>query len=249
MGRAIRISPDLVSSRDKGDRTLGTVVLVALLLPGCVAVRDSVLGPIWPQKQADPLKVAVLPPRIAARLRPENLQPESRWYERLLDGRGAVVTTAEPETDVQLGVVTALTCARKYARVFPVDSMDRARELLADQVLLTTVHDCRAIIRGANGRYPLTLVLSPFFLFPQFWIRWLTVEARIDWEVTMLDTRTGQRTYHRRLQRSYYKTIPYGLPRYLTRSLLGFLLYEASPEYVCELMLVDMLPVPAAPDD
>ena len=104
-----------------------------------------------------------------------------------------------------------------------------------------TVHDYRTIVQGANTRYVWVSLLWP--LMPQYWVRWLTVEARIDWEVTVTEAATGRTLARGRHRSSTFKTVRLALPRYFQEKLLRILLKEASPKFVYELFLYHLAPL------
>lgn len=211
--------------------------VLLLLGAGCAAVRDTQFSLIVPLAQPEPRRVAVLPPLVADTLKGEKLTPENEWWQRLFDSRGAVITSSTPETDVALGLVAALSQGGKYKRVFPAASLEDARRMGADSVIRCEVHDYRTVISGANSRYKYVMLLGP--LMPQYWIRWLTLEARVDWEVTQYNLADGRCTFQRRLARSYYRTVRYALPKYLMDKMLRFLTYEAAPEFVADMFMLD----------
>jgi hypothetical protein len=203
-----------------------------LFLCGCAEVRDSTFPRIAQAPTTEPFRVAVLPATADAALLPENLEPERPWYVRIFDGRGTVVGSLTPAEDARTSLIATLSQTRKYQRVFPAETREKARALGADRVILLTVHDYRAVNAGGNVRYGLVLVLAP--LMPQYWIRWMTMEARIDWELEVQDAATGARVSLDRRQAVYARTMRYAWPRYLYDKMLTFLVYEASPKYVCE---------------
>lgn len=215
------------------------LLTAAFLLAGCASVRDTRFSRLLPQDLPQPHRIAILQPTVVPELQPENLTGEGSWYLRLLGGRGLVVTGEALDRDAGLALITTLTRSGQYERVFAVGSIADARRLGADRLLVWTIHDSRTIIRGANSRYPLVILLGP--LMAQYWIPWLSLEARIDWEVEMRSLATGEVTFQRRLQRSYYRTVRYALPSYLVRKMLTFLRFEAMPEYVAEIMMLDTL--------
>lgn len=222
------------------------VALAAILFSGCASLRDTRFSRIVPLPAPEPVRVAVLPPRIPDALRPGQLPPEGEWYERLAAGRGLVVTSATPERDLTLALVGNLSLGNAFTRVFPAADAAEAAHLGADRVLQVTVHDYRTILRGANSRYSLVVLLGP--LFPQYWVRWLTLEASLDWEVELRRVDDGTRTFARRLERHYYRTVRYALGAHLTDKMLAFLRGPASTEFIGELFLLDMAELPDDPD-
>lgn len=214
------------------------VLLAAFLISGCAVTSDTEFGRIVPRAEPAPWRLAVLPPRIDSVLRPENLKPESSWYARLLDGRGGVVGSAEPEKDVAMLLGVTLARSRFCQGIGPAASPEDAIARGADHLLICTVHDFRTILRGGNARYAWVVLLGP--LVPQYWIRCLTLEARLDWEVEIVDIRNGRREFYRRHSRSYYKTVRYAFPSYFQDKMLNFLRFEATPEFVGELFMLDL---------
>ena len=208
---------------------------LSLLGTGCASIRDTEFSVLVPPSRPEPWRIAVLVPEVTPALRPENVKSEGAWYEFLLGGRGTVVTGSDLSREVGLALIATLTQAEKYQRVFPVNSEAQARELRADRILSCRVYDCRTILQGANLRYLWTVPLG----FPQYLVRCLTLEARLDWDVQMFNLTDGTEVFHRRLQRSYYKTVRSVLPYKLIDKMLTFLQYEAVPEYVVELFLLD----------
>lgn len=214
------------------------LLLVALLGSGCAATRDTQFSAIVAQRTTESRRVAVLPPHVADFLREENLTPESAWWQRLLDGRGGVVTSRKPEAEIRLALIASLSLAGKYRRVFAADSIEEARRLGADSILQCEVYDYRTIVRGANRRYPLSLLLSP--VFAPYWMRWLSLEARLDWDVTIYSLTTSHVAFQRRLAQSYYRTTRYSYTR-LTDHLLSLLRDDAAPEFIAEMFLLETL--------
>jgi len=208
-------------------------VILAMLAAGCATTRDTPLSLLVPRETALPERVAVLPAKVAAKLAPDNLAPESEWYQMLADGRGVVVSSTTTPTDIPVMLVSTLSLVNQYQSVFPVASVEDAARLNADEVMLCIVRDYRTVLRGANSRYGWLMVLGP--LMPQYWIRWLTIEARLDWEIQLWSLRTGELTFQSRLQRSYYKTVRYALGSHFTDKMLAFLRFQASPELIAEL--------------
>ena len=208
-----------------------------LMLAGCASLHDTTFSPILPRREPEPWRVAVLPPLVAPHLLPENLKAESDWYERIFDGRGAVVTSPDIAKDAALALATTLTIADRYRRVVLVKSLEEAGAMGATHALIWTVHDYRSILRGANPRGAWMLILGP--LAPQYWIRWLTLEGKLDWDVEILDLATKQPVFAQRQARSYFKTVRYAQNKYLMSKMLGFLRFEACPEFVCDLFAIE----------
>lgn len=206
---------------------------------------DSPIQPIRPLARPEPVCVAVLPPRIHPSLRLPDFKPENAWYQRLADGRGSVVTSTIPEQHIALDVVATLTRANRYRRVISVLTTEDARRLGADQIMVCTIHDYRTVLLGANSRYPLMAATS--LLMSQYWIRWMTLEARLDWEVEMTSLQTGDSVFKRRLSRNYTKTVRYAVSPYFTEKMLTFLRCEATPVFVGEMFGLEFMPEGADP--
>jgi hypothetical protein len=194
----------------------------------------------WPL----PLKVAVLPAKVASPLAPENLEPETAWYQQLADGRGVVVSSKTTPSDIPVMLVSTLSVVNQYESIFPVASVEEAARLGADEVMLCIVRDYRTVLRGANARYPWLMILGP--LAPQYWIRWLTIEARLDWEIQMWSLKTGEQTRQVRLERRYVMTVRYALGSHFTDKMLAFLRFQASPELIADLFQIETRPRPGA---
>jgi hypothetical protein len=219
-----------------------------LLLCACTSIRDTRFSRVLPLPDPEPLRVAVLPPQVAEGLRAGQLQGEGRWYETLAAGRGMTVTSATPEQDIALALVSTLSLGRAFHRVFLAADATEAARLGADRLLRVSVHDYRTVLRGANARYSLVMLLGP--LLPQYWVRWLTFEARLDWEAELVPLDGGPPTFRRRLERRYYLTARYALGPGLADKMLNFLRTDATNEFIGECFLLHLVerdaPPPAA---
>jgi hypothetical protein len=220
-------------------------VLAAFLLAGCATSHNHGFRTLQPLATPTPARIAVLPPVVNPDLRPDALEPESPWWQRwLLDGRGIVVTGANPEREIQDNLVATLDRAKVAARVFPASDAEDARRLGADRLLRGTVHDYRTVLLGGNRQYAWVVAAGP--LLPQYWLRCLTLEARLDWEVTLEDASSGRILYRQRLPRRYSKTVRYALGHHFTDKMHNFLRYEAAPEYIGESLALPPVPAPPA---
>jgi hypothetical protein len=217
------------------------LVLSALLSAGCASIRDTEFSQVRPQGAAEPLRVAVVDPVISLGLRPDTIQPEGNWWGRQFDGRGTVIVSYRPADDVALAIIDGLTIAKRYNRIFYVDSIEQARKFKADRVMTVKVNDYRIVSLGANGWYHLVVVLGP--LHPEYWLRWLSWEARIDMEVEMYALPGGEHVFQRHLSRHYYKTVRYVREQYMINNLLDFLRFQALPEFLGEMFYLDTIPV------
>lgn len=225
-------------------RVIGLALLAAsaVFAAGCATTHETEFHVLVPRQWPLPLKVAVLPAKVATPLAPENLVPENAWYQQLADGRGVVVSSKTTPGDIPVMLVSTLSMANQYESIFPVASVEEAARLGADEVMLCIVRDYRTVLRGANARYPWLMLLGT--LAPQYWIRWLTIEARLDWEIQMWSLKTGQQTRQMRLQRSYFMTVRYALGSHFTDKMLVFLRFQASPELIAELFQIQTRPRP-----
>jgi hypothetical protein len=216
--------------------------MAVLFCAGCAPLLDSSPGLVLPVETTEPVTVAILPPVVSSRLTAEKMEAEAPWYEQLMDGRGSVVASANPRDDAALLLAATLSQAKKYKRVFLALDAGTARDMGADRILRWTIHDYRSVLLGGNSRYGWLILCGP--AMPQYWIRWLTVEARLDWEVDVADASSGDSVFHHRQKTSYYKTVTYALLRHMDAKMLRLLLYEATPKHVCDLFLLKMAPVP-----
>lgn len=221
----------------------GTAVL--FLLCGCATSIESPVRKPKPCSASQPLKVAVLPPRIHPDIEPANLKAEKPLYKQLMDGRGTVVTSATASKDIGLEIVSTLTQAGKYERIFTVENEEEARQFNADSLLTVTVWDYRTVQLGSNKKYPLIVALG--LLMPQYWIRWQTIEARFEWDVRLTSIADGSTLYHKRLKKEYTSSVRSASGHYFTDKMLSFLQNRAAPDFIGELFELEM-PPPAEPD-
>jgi len=216
---------------------------VSFLLCGCAtSVESPIHKPlVSPAPQA--LRVAVLPPRIHPDIEPDNLKPEEPFYKQLADGRGVVVTSASASKDIGLAIVSTLTQARQYDRIFTVENEEESRQFGADALLTVTVWDYRTVQLGANKKYPVMTLLGP--LMAQYWIRWRTLEARFEWDVRVTSIADGSTLYHKRLKKQYTSSVRSASGKYFTEKMLSFLQNRAAPDFIGELFDLEMKPLPA----
>ncbi|HNX53283.1 MAG TPA: hypothetical protein PLD51_01705 [Pontiellaceae bacterium] len=213
------------------------------LLCGCATSVESPIRKPQPCAAPQPLRVAVLPPRIHPDLLPENLKSEKPLYKQMMDGRGAVVTSGSASKDIGLEIVSTLTQAGKYGRIFTVETEEEARQLGADALLTVTVWDYRTVQLGSNKKYPLIVALG--LLMPQYWIRWQTIEARFEWEVKLTSLADASTLYRNRLKREYTSSVRSASGHYFTDKMLSFLQNRAAPDFIGELFALEMLTPPA----
>lgn len=217
-------------------KLIGTAVL--FLLCGCATSLETPLRKIQTSPASQPLKVAVLPPRIHPDLEPENLKPEKPLCKQLVDGRGVVITSASASKDIGLSIVSALTRAGKYERIFTVENEEEARSLGATALMTVTVWDYRTVQLGANKKYfwmaPTSLLMS------QYWLRWRTIEARFEWEVKLVSAADGTTLYRNRLKRAYTSPVRSASGSHFTNKMLSFLQNRAAPDFIGELFELEM---------
>ncbi len=221
--------------------TFGMAVL--LLSCGCATSLESPIRKPQLCPVPQPLRVGVLPPRIHPDLERANFKPEKPFYKQLADGRGIVVTSGSVTNDVGLKIVSALTQAGKYERIFTVGNEDEARRFGADSLLTVTVWDYRTVQLGANKQYPLMTLLSFPFL-AQYWLRWQTIEARLEWEVKLTSIADGSTLYRKRLKREYTAPVRSASGKHFTNKMLSFLQNRAAPDFIGELFGLEMIPPP-----
>jgi hypothetical protein len=220
---------------------------VFLLLCGCATSFETPIRKPAPGLSPQPRRVGVLPPRIHPDLEPSNLKAEKPLYKQLLDGRGVVMTSASASKDIGLEIVSTLTQAGKYQRIFTVENEAEAEQLGTDTLMTVTVWDYRVIQLGSNKKYPLVALLSP--LMPQYWIRWRTLEARFEWEVKLTSASDGTTLYRKRLKRSYTSPVRSASGDYFTEKMLSFLQNRAAPDFIGELFELEMIPLPSETPD
>lgn len=206
---------------------------VLLVLCGCATSIETPIRKRQPVPAPQSLRVGVLPPRIHPDLEKENFKAEKPFYLQLLDGRGTVVTSASPSRDIGLKIVSTLTQAGTYQRIFTVKDEADARQIGADALLTVTVRDYRTVQLGSNLNYPLMTLLSP--LMSQYWIRWQTLEARLEWEVQLTSIADGSTLYRKRLKKQYTSPVRSASGRHFTNKMLSFLQNRAAPDFIGEL--------------
>ncbi len=221
---------------------LSAGMAVLLLLCGCAtSIETPILKPS-PRPAPQPQRVGVLPPRIHPDLEEANFKPEKPLYKQLMDGRGIVVTSASASKDIGLEIVSTLTQAGTYQRIFTVENEAEARQFGADSLLTVTVWDYRTARLGANKQYPVMTLLGP--LMAQYWLRWQTLEARFEWEVKLTSITDGSTLYRNRLKRSYTSPVRSASLHYFTEKMLSFLQKRAAPTFIGELFNLEMEPPP-----
>lgn len=215
---------------------IGTAFL--FLLCGCATSLETPLRRIQPGPAPQPLKVAVLPPRIHPDLEPQNFKPDQPLYKQLVDGRGVIITSAAASKDIGLSLVSTLTRAGKYDRIFTAEDEEEARNLGATALMTVTVWDYRTVLLGANKKYfwmaPTSLLMS------QYWLRWRTIEARFEWEVKLTSTTDGSALYRKRLKRAYTSPVRSASGSHFTNKMLSFLQNRAAQDFIGELFELEM---------
>jgi hypothetical protein len=219
---------------------IGTAVL--LLLCGCATSLETPIRKPQRCPAPQPLRVAVLPPRIHPYLEKANFKAEKPLYKQLMDGRGVVITSGSASKDIGLEIVSTLTQAGKYQRIFTVENEDEARQFGADSLLTVTVWDYRTVQLGSNKKYPLMTLLSP--LMSQYWLRWRTLEARFEWEVKLTSIADGSTLYRKRLKRAYTSPVRSASGHHFTDKMLSFLQNRAAPDFIGELFALEMVAPP-----
>jgi len=222
---------------------LVTGMAVSLFLCGCATSFESPIRKPLLCAAPQSVRVAVLPPRIHPDIEPDNLKPEQPLYKQLMDGRGVVVTSASTSKDIGLEIVSTLTQAGKYERIFTVENEDEARQFGADSLMTVTVWDYRTVQLGSNKKYPLMTLLGP--LMSQYWMRWRTLEARFEWDVKVTSIADGSTLYHKRLKKQYTSSVRSASGKYFTEKMLSFLQNRAAPDFIGELFDLEMKPLPA----
>jgi hypothetical protein len=219
---------------------------VLLLLCGCATSVETPIRKPQVRPSSQPLRVGILPPRIHPDLEAANFKPEEPLYKQLMDGRGIVITSASASKDIALEIVSTLTQADKYQRIFTVKNEDEARQFGADTLLTVTVWDYRTALLGSNKSYLWMTLTSP--LMSQYWIRWRTIEARFEWEVKLTSIADGSTLYRKRLKNQYTSSVRSASGRYFNEKLLSFLQNRAAPDFIGELFELEMVsPPPATP--
>ena len=221
-------------------RVLGTAALLFQL--GCATAIETPLRKPQPQPAPSPLRVGVLPPRIHPSLTAAHFKSDTPLYQQLLDGRGITVTSPDATNDIALEIVSTLTQANTYQRIFTVQNEDEARQLGADALLTVTVWDYRTVQLGANYLYPVVTLLGP--LMSQYWVRWRTLEARLEWEVKLTSLTDGSTLYRNRLKRAYTSSVRSASGHHFTDKMLSFLQTRATPDFISELFALETAPSP-----
>ncbi|MFA7256346.1 MAG: hypothetical protein WC047_02060 [Kiritimatiellales bacterium] len=206
---------------------------VFLLLCGCATSFESPIYKPHPCSAPQPLRIAVLPPRIHPDLKAANFKPDQPLYKQLMDGRGVVITSATAAEDIGLEIVCTLTQAGTYQRIFTVDNEDEARQYGADTLMTVTVWDYRTAQLGSNKTYFWMALTSP--LMSQYWMRWRTIEARFEWEVKLTSIADGSTLYRKRLKRAYTSPVRSASGHYFSDKMLSFLQNRAAPDFIGEL--------------
>lgn len=221
---------------------LTTGMAVFLCLCGCATSTETPIRKPQPCPAAQPLRVGILPPRIHPDLEKENFNPEAPLYKQLMDGRGIVITSATASKDIALEIVSTLTQAGKYQRIFTVENEEDARQTGADTLMTVTVWDYRTALLGSNKNYfwmaPSSLLMS------QYWMRWRTIEARFEWEVKLTSIADGSTIYRNRLKRNYTSPVRSASGHHFTDKMLSFLQKRAAPDYIGELFELEMVALP-----
>ena len=215
---------------------------VSFLLCGCATSIETPIRKPIRTSEPQPLRVAVLPPRIHPDIEPDNIKPEKPLYKQLMDGRGGVVTSVSASKDIGLEIVSTLTQAGTYERIFTVGNEEEAKQFGADALLTVTVWDYRTVHLGSNKKYPLMALFGP--LLSQYWIRWQTLEARFEWDVRLTSIADGSTLYHKRLKREYTSSVRSASGHHFTDKMLSFLQNRAAPDFIGELFGLEM---PAPP--
>jgi len=222
---------------------LTTGMAVLLLLCGCATSIETPIRKAQRCPAPQPLRVGVLPPRIHPDLEKDNFKAEQPLYKQLMDGRGVVITSGSAAKDIGLEIVSTLTQAGKYQRIFTVENEADAKKVGADSLLTVTVWDYRTAQLGSNKKYfwmaPTSLLMS------QYWMRWRTIEARFEWEVKLTAIADGSILYRKRLKKQYTSPVRSASSHYFTDKMLSFLQNRAAPDFIGELFDLDMLPPPA----
>lgn len=211
-----------------------------LLLAGCATTRETPIRELVPSAHTNPVRVGVLPPEISPSLSAENVRPESSWFVRFFwMGRGAVITSSELQNEFRLFLISYLTIGKKYYLVFPVKTVEEARERGADCVLSCRVNDARTVLLGPNRRF-FWVMLTP--LPTQYFIRCLTLEARLDWDVEVVELNSETTILRHWKQAKYRKTVRYSFPSHFEPKMWNYLRYEALPSHFVETFALSMEP-------
>lgn len=219
--------------------------MAVLLLSGCATIHETPVMRPTASKNSQLLRVAVLPPEIHPSLLPGNLKPDRPFYHQLLDGRGVVVTSSTASRDIALELVAWLTAADQYDRIFTVADEEEARKLGANALMSVRVWDYRTVQLGSNRNYATAALLSP--LMSQYWIRWRTLEARLDWQIALRSIETGDLLFRNQLKKSYTAPVRSAFGKHFTNKMLSFLQNRAAPDYIGELFGLEMAAIPEKP--
>ena len=206
---------------------------VCALLCGCATSFETPIRKPRRGSTPQPLRVAILPPLIHPDLTPENLKPEKPLYKQLIDGRGVVYTSVNASRDIGLELVSTLTHAGAYQRVFTAADEEDARATGANALLKVTVRDYRTVQLGANRTGFWMLLTSP--LMSQYWLRWRTLEARLDWEIHLISLTDGSTLRHKRLKRNYTVPVRSSSGHHFSDKMLSILQNQAAPAFIGEL--------------
>jgi hypothetical protein len=218
-------------------KTAAALALAAVfvLLCGCATPQESPLHPPQRSAVAKPWRVAVLPPRIHPDLDPDKLAANTPLAPLLLDGRGLTVTSTALSRDIGLKLVSTLTQAGAYERIFTAADERAAAHAGANALMTVTVWDYRTVLLGSNKNYVRMALLSP--LFSPYWIRWRTIEARLEWEVLVTSAADGSTLYRKRLKRAYTAPVRSASSKHFINKMLSFLQNQATPSFIGELFM------------
>jgi hypothetical protein len=217
---------------------LTTGMAVLFILCGCATSVETPIRKPQRCSAPQPLRVAVLPPRIHPDLEKANFKAEKPLYKQLMDGRGVVITSGSASKDIGLEIVSTLTQAGTYQRIFTVENEDDAKNCGADTLMTVTVWDYRTAVLGSNKKYPLMAALS--ILQSQYWLSWRTIEARFEWEVKLTSIADGSTIYRKRLKRAYTAPVRSAAGHHFTDKMLSFLQKHAAPDFIGELFALEM---------
>ena len=215
----------------------------SLCLCGCSTIQETPIRRPGLVPAPYPLRVGVLPLRIDSSLLPENLTPEKPFLARMIDGRGIVVGSATPAHDIALEVVSTLSQAKLFERIFLVEDRKDAERLGADSLLALTVHDYRVVMLGANPTGLWATLTSP--LMSRYWLRWQTIEARLDFDAQLITMEDGSTLHQKCLRKTYTSPVRSASGKLFAEKMLSFLQNRVSPDFIGELFSLQMVaPVP-----
>jgi len=206
---------------------------VFIFLCGCATPLESPRHPPQRSAVAKPWRVAVLPPRIHPELDPDKLSADTSLARLLLDGRGLTVTSASASRDIGLKLVSTLTQAGNYERIFTAADEQAAAHTGATALMTVTVWDYRTVLLGSNKNYIRMALLSP--LLSPYWIQWRTIEARLEWEVRVTAVSDGSTLYRKRISRAYTAPVRSASGKHFINKMLSFLQNQATPSFIGEL--------------